>query len=93
MVPAQPVRSNPPILELGEEFYDAVAAADFPAAIPRFVNRRWAERVGLAELDWERHFARFEPLADNLPRPLALRYHGHQSVSYTHLTLPTKRIV
>jgi len=82
MVPAQPVRSNPPILELGEEFYDVVAAADFPAAIPRFVNRRWAERVGLAEVDWERHFARFEPLADNLPRPLALRYHGHQFRHY-----------
>ena len=24
------------------------------------------------------HFCRFEPLPDNLPQPLALRYHGHQ---------------
>ena len=28
------------------------------------------------------HFARFEPLPDNLPRPLALRYHGHQFRAY-----------
>ncbi|HZB69612.1 MAG TPA: YdiU family protein, partial [Sphingomicrobium sp.] len=44
-------------------------------------NDRWARTVGLGELsdaDWVRHFARFEPLPDNLPRPLALRYHGHQ---------------
>ncbi len=37
--------------------------------------------MGLGALDdaaWERAFARFEPLPDNLPRPLALRYHGHQ---------------
>ena len=41
---------------------------------------RWAERVGLEldEADWARHFCRFEPLPDNLPEPLALRYHGHQ---------------
>jgi uncharacterized protein YdiU (UPF0061 family) len=37
--------------------------------------------VGLGALDdgeWESAFARFEPLPGNLPRPLALRYHGHQ---------------
>jgi uncharacterized protein YdiU (UPF0061 family) len=48
--------------------------------MPRFVNQRWAERVGL-DLDdegWARHFCRFEPLPDNLTEPLALRYHGHQ---------------
>jgi uncharacterized protein YdiU (UPF0061 family) len=47
----------------------------------RFRNDRWARAVGLGELsgvEWIRHFARFEPLPDNLPRPLALRYHGHQ---------------
>jgi uncharacterized protein YdiU (UPF0061 family) len=27
---------------------------------------------------WARHFCRFEPFPDNLPEPLALRYHGHQ---------------
>jgi len=37
--------------------------------------------VGLGGHDekwWERLFARFGPLPDNLPKPLALRYHGHQ---------------
>lgn len=71
-----------PILELGPDFYDRVAAAAFPQAIPRFSNERWARRVGLAGVDWERHFARFEPLPGNLPGPLALRYHGHQFRHY-----------
>ena len=80
---AKPQEANPPrpILELGPGFYDVVRAADFPQCIPRFLNRRWAERVGLGELDeagWARHFCRFEPLPGNLPEPLALRYHGHQ---------------
>ncbi len=37
--------------------------------------------MGLDALDeqaWIAHFGRFDPLPDNLPRPLALRYHGHQ---------------
>ena len=71
-----------PILELGDGFYDPVEPADFPQAVPRFLNRRWAERVGLGDIDWEKHFARFEPLPGNLPKPLALRYHGHQFRSY-----------
>ena len=78
----QAYRPDPRILELGAEFYDAVTAARFPQAIPRFLNRRWAEQVGLGETDWEAHFHRFEPLPDNLPEPLALRYHGHQFRSY-----------
>jgi uncharacterized protein YdiU (UPF0061 family) len=70
-----------PILELGESFYDAVRPAEFPRCMARFVNRRWADRVGLrglSDADWSRHFCRFEPLPGNLPQPLALRYHGHQ---------------
>jgi uncharacterized protein YdiU (UPF0061 family) len=70
-----------PILELGDRFYDPVRPADFPHCIPRFFNRRWADRVGLGDLDeegWGRHFCRFEPLPANLSEPLALRYHGHQ---------------
>ena len=69
------------ILELGEAFYDPVEAADFPEARLRFRNDRWAARVGLDGLtddEWIRHFGRFEPLPDNLPQRLALRYHGHQ---------------
>ena len=79
---SQASAGKPPILELGDAFYDEVGAADFPKAIPRFLNRRWADRVGLGEVDWERHFARFHPLAKNLPKPLALRYHGHQFRHY-----------
>ena len=73
-------RPDPKILELGPEFYDPVEPAVFPKCTPRFLNERWAERVGLAldEAGWERHFCRFEPLPGNLPQPLALRYHGHQ---------------
>ena len=71
-------RPDPQILTLGADFYDPVAAADFPQCTPRFVNARWAERVGLGEVDWAAHFCRFEPLAGNLQTPLALRYHGHQ---------------
>jgi len=70
---------------LGDEFFDVVESADFPRHVIRYRNDRWAERVGLNELDdeeWIRHFGAFEPLPDNLPRPLALRYHGHQFQSY-----------
>jgi len=69
------------ILELGPDFYDPVTPADFPQAILRFRNDRWAGAVGLEGLDdeaWRAHFARFRPLPGNLPEPLALRYHGHQ---------------
>ena len=74
-------QADPKILELGDAFYDAVEPARFPQCTPRFVNRRWAEGIGLGDLNeeqWAAHFCRFEPLADNLPQPLALRYHGHQ---------------
>ena len=82
MASRQPYRPDPKILELGPDFYDPVEAARFPRAVPRFANRRWAERVGLGDVDWEAHFHRFEPLPDNLPKPLALRYHGHQFRTY-----------
>ena len=69
------------IHELGPAFYDPVAPGDFPQTVLRFRNDRWAPAVGLGGLtdeEWVRHFGRFEPLPDNLPQPLALRYHGHQ---------------
>jgi uncharacterized protein YdiU (UPF0061 family) len=69
------------ILELGDAFYDPVAAADFPETILRFRNDRAAARVGLDGLDdaaWIAHFGRFRPLPGSLTTPLALRYHGHQ---------------
>jgi uncharacterized protein YdiU (UPF0061 family) len=78
---SQSYRPDPKILELGDEFYDPVDAADFPRCQPRFLNRRAAASVGLADLtdeEWGRHICRFEPLPGNFERPLALRYHGHQ---------------
>lgn len=78
-------RPDPAILRLGDGFYDVVKAARFPAHTLRFRNPRWASRVGLGGLDaaeWERHFAAFDPLPQNLAEPLALRYHGHQFAVY-----------
>jgi uncharacterized protein YdiU (UPF0061 family) len=78
-------RPEKAILELGDAFYDPVEAADFPQTMLRFRNDRWASAIGLGDLgeaDWVRHFGRFAPLPDNLPGPLALRYHGHQFRSY-----------
>jgi serine/tyrosine/threonine adenylyltransferase len=74
-------RPAPRFLQLGDGLSDAVRAAPFPRHTLRFRNTRAARTVGLDGLDnaaWERHFAAFEPLPDNLPTPLALRYHGHQ---------------
>ncbi|MCY7272035.1 MAG: YdiU family protein [Sphingomonas bacterium] len=85
MAEPQPYRPDRAILTLGEGYFAKVAAANFPKTTLRFANRRWAAQVGLDNLDevgWARHFGRFEPLADNLPTPLALRYHGHQFRHY-----------
>lgn len=76
-----PYRPDPKIASLGDKIGDAVRAADFPETILRFRNDRWAATVGLESLgdeEWLRHLGRFEPLPDNMPKPLALRYHGHQ---------------
>ena len=51
MIAPQPITGNVPILELGDRFYDAVEPAEFPKAIPRFLNRRWAEPIGLGDSD------------------------------------------
>ena len=80
--PPHPYSPDPAILTLGPGFFDQVEAADFPDHHVRFFNRRWAERVGLGETDVVAHLGRFEPLPDNLPQPLALRYHGHQFRHY-----------
>ena len=72
---------DPRFSALGPEFADEVEPAEFPKTLLRFRNDRAAATVGLAALsdeEWTRHFARFEPLPDNLPKPLATRYHGHQ---------------
>ncbi|PKP81175.1 MAG: YdiU family protein [Alphaproteobacteria bacterium HGW-Alphaproteobacteria-18] len=83
--PEQAPSSRPPFLRIAESFADAVAPADFPAALLRWRNQRWANETGLGELSdeaWIAHFARFAPLPGNLPQPLAMRYHGHQFGTY-----------
>lgn len=70
-----------PIQEISSFFADAATPASFPQSVLRHSNTRWAGKIGLDLGDataWIRHFARFEPLPENLTEPLALRYHGHQ---------------
>ncbi|MDY7523090.1 protein adenylyltransferase SelO [Sphingomonas sp. 10B4] len=84
-IPPQDSRPETTILELGDDFYDPVAAAAFPQTLLRFRNDRAAAQVGLEALsdtDWLRHFGRFDPLPGSLDQPLALRYHGHQFRNY-----------
>jgi serine/tyrosine/threonine adenylyltransferase len=76
------MKAKPAILELGNQFYDEVVPARFPKAIPRYINQQAEAFLGLAKTDWAEHFLRFSPLPDNLKRPLALRYHGHQFGHY-----------
>ena len=66
---------TPPICALADWIGDPVEPADFPRTQLRWRNDRAAERVGLHTLGNEEWL---EPLPDNLPQPLALRYHGHQ---------------
>ena len=80
-----PYTPDPRFMALGPDFADPVQPAAFPAAIERFWNGRWAGATGLETLDADAriaHFQRFEALPDNLPEPLAMRYHGHQFRSY-----------
>ena len=81
MILAPAYRPDPRFQALDGEFADPVAPARFPETVLRFRNDRAAATVGLETLDdqaWLRHFGRFEPLPDNQPQPLAMRYHGHQ---------------
>ena len=80
-----PYRPDPRIATIADWIGDAVGPADFPTVQLRFRNRRWDRAIGLGDMpdeDWLRHFGRFDPLPQNLPQPLALRYHGHQFRSY-----------
>jgi len=85
MTDHSPYTPDPRFMTLGPDFADPVEPAAFPKAIERFWNDRWAAAVGLDTLDPAAriaHFQRFEPLPDNQPEPLAMRYHGHQFRSY-----------
>ena len=85
MPPSPAFRPSLAHAELGDAFYDVVEAAAFPQAILRHRDQRWAARIGLdglSDAEWVACMARFEPLPGSHPRPLALRYHGHQFRHY-----------
>lgn len=69
-------------MELGDDFSDPVATAQFPQHTLRYSDDHSAESVGLKNVDWTARFGRFEPFEGSLPEPLALRYHGHQFRNY-----------
>lgn len=78
-------RPDPRFLKLNDGFADPVKPAKFPHHLIRFRNDRAAEEIGLntfSDSDWIKHFGKFEPLAGNLEKPLAQRYHGHQFRHY-----------
>lgn len=78
-------RADIRIERLAEWLGDPVKPAPFPKHKLRFRNDRWAAATGLAGLsdeEWIAHFGRFEILPENMPEPLALRYHGHQFRNY-----------
>jgi len=86
-MPVDPARYRPAPTTptLGDGFFAEVEPARFPLERLRYRAKRAAAEVGLDGLtddEWRRAFARFEPLPDNLTRPLALAYHGHQFGQY-----------
>ena len=85
MPPAPQCRPATTHADLGGAFYDPVDTASFPQRILRHRDQRWAARAGLdglTDAEWLAHFGAFQPLPGSLPRPLALRYHGHQFRHY-----------
>jgi uncharacterized protein YdiU (UPF0061 family) len=77
-------RPDARFFDLGEDYGDAVAAAEFPETILRIRNDRAAASVGLdglTDAEWIAHFGRFVPLPGQ-PGPVAMRYHGHQFRTY-----------
>jgi len=76
---------KPAFSELGAEFSDPVKPVEFTDITLRYFNQSAADDIGLGALTAQeqmQYFAKFQPLPDNLPTPLALRYHGHQFRSY-----------
>ena len=68
---------------LGEDYYDIVAAADFPEHILRFRNDRLLPILGLEpELVSDRHFIEAFGKFQGIRPFLALRYHGYQFGQY-----------
>ena len=80
--PAQPFTPENVIATIADFIGDPVTAAlHFPsiACAGAMIARRAEIGLdGLSDADWIARFGKFEPFPGSLPRPLALRYHGHQ---------------
>lgn len=73
------------IHELGSDFYDEVQPASFSKGTLRYRNQTAAKELELHTLtsdEWREHFLTFKPFPQNIEKPLALRYHGHQFQHY-----------
>ncbi|MFM6711185.1 MAG: protein adenylyltransferase SelO family protein, partial [Microcystis panniformis] len=69
--------------DLGDQYYDQVAAADFPSHILRFRNDALLPLVGIEpELTLDEHFIEAFGKFQSLTPFLALRYHGYQFGEY-----------
>ncbi|MBE5230903.1 MAG: YdiU family protein [Microcystis aeruginosa PMC 728.11] len=69
--------------DLGDQYYDQVAAADFPRYILRFRNDALLPLVGIQpELTLDEHFIEAFGKFQSLNPFLALRYHGYQFGEY-----------
>lgn len=69
-----------PIYNLGSDFYDEVTPARFPEKKLRYLNPNL--KLNLISDFTSEHLWHFNPLNNNLSKPLALRYHGHQFRHY-----------
>ncbi len=77
---------NPPIYKLGPDFYDEVMPAQFPKKILRYLNSKAADSTSQSDHPLKNipheNFWNFKTLDNNIQKPLALRYHGHQFRHY-----------
>ncbi|MBR8830257.1 MAG: Protein adenylyltransferase SelO [Chroococcopsis gigantea SAG 12.99] len=71
------------VYSLGDDFYDEVKAASFPAHILRFRNDDLLPRLGLSpESVTDEHFIEAFGKFESITPLLALRYHGYQFGEY-----------
>lgn len=69
-----------PIYNLGSDFYDEVTPAQFPEKKLRYLNPNL--KLNLIPDFTPEHLWHFKALNNNIVKPLALRYHGHQFRHY-----------
>ena len=84
-MPVSPLYKPCPVYSSLPRLSDPVIPARFPRHRLRHRHQSAAAEVGLDTLsneEWEAAFARFEPLPENHPGAIAMRYHGHQFMTY-----------